>query len=318
MARAWRHGAYCGLLLLGSVFAGCVSQEKYDALKFENERLRETNQQLAADLERERGKSALCAAELERVESNLTQAQSMLDALRKAADGDKQTIDNLMKQLNDVLAKDKGPIVIDRPVAALPEPLDRALRDFAAKYPDRVSYDPATGSVKFGTDLLFDLGEDAIRGDAQQSLADFAEIIKSPAAAPFDVIIVGHTDNVPIRKTGTKAKHPTNWHLSVHRAIAVEAALAGDGVDSSRMGVMGYGEFRPIAPNTASGNQANRRVEMFIVRKDSVGLSHGGAAPASPRGKAAPAKATPRTNAAPGAPAPAEPAGEAETGQPRA
>ena len=37
----------------------------------------------------------------------------------------------------------------------------------------------------------------------------------------FDLVVAGHTDDVPIKKAATKAKHPTNWHLSVHRAISV-------------------------------------------------------------------------------------------------
>ena len=90
--------------------------------------------------------------------------------------------------------------------------------------------------------------------------------MNSSAGSGYIARIVGHTDNVPIGRPETKAKHPTNWHLSVHRAIAVKDLLTRTGVDPSRMSVAGYGEHRPIAPNSAKGNDLNRRVEIYLVR----------------------------------------------------
>ena len=74
-------------------------------------------------------------------------------------------------------------------------------------------------------------------------------------------------------RAATKAKHPTNWHLSAHRAISVQKILAGAGVAESRTAVVGMGEFRPIEPNKANkgGNPRNRRVEMYIVPAKSIG-----------------------------------------------
>ena len=43
-------------------------------------------------------------------------------------------------------------------------------------------------------------------------------------------------------------------------------ALRDGGVASTRLGVMGHGEFRPAAGNTTrDGKQKNRRVEVFLV-----------------------------------------------------
>ena len=75
---------------------------------------------------------------------------------------------------------------------------------------------------------------DALRG--------FSDIIKSPAAAGFEVIVVGHTDNKPISRPQTKQNHPTNWHLSAHRSIAVANVLLRNGYQPERVGVMGCGE----------------------------------------------------------------------------
>lgn len=91
--------------------------------------------------------------------------------------------------------------------------------------------------------------------------------MNTPEAREFDLVIVGHTDDVPIRRAATRQAHPTNWHLSAHRAISVLNNLSKYGLEQERMAIKGYGEFRPVEPNRPNkgGNPANRRVEIFIV-----------------------------------------------------
>jgi len=70
--------------------------------------------------------------------------------------------------------------------------------------------------------------------------------------------VVGHTDN-----TGTSSY---NQALSEQRARAVRGILINGGVSSSRVSAFGAGESRPVASNgSASGRQANRRVEIYIT-----------------------------------------------------
>ncbi|PIQ87934.1 MAG: hypothetical protein COV73_01520 [Candidatus Omnitrophica bacterium CG11_big_fil_rev_8_21_14_0_20_43_6] len=73
----------------------------------------------------------------------------------------------------------------------------------------------------------------------------------------------GHTDNVPISKSGWKS----NWELSTARALSVLHYLAGEqGVSPERLSAIGYGEYRPLASNeTADGRKQNRRVEIVIL-----------------------------------------------------
>jgi chemotaxis protein MotB len=91
--------------------------------------------------------------------------------------------------------------------------------------------------------------------------------MNSEQGKQFDLLIAGHTDDVPIKKAATRAKHPTNWHLSVHRSISVLNIMTSNGIAPKRVSVRGFGEYRPIAENKAKqgGNVANRRVEVFIV-----------------------------------------------------
>ena len=150
----------------------------------------------------------------------------------------------------------------------LPMELTAMLEDFAESNP-MVAFDKETGKLKFKSDLLFELGSDKVAADGISSIQTLSDIMKTGEAKDFDVIIAGHTDDVPIGKSVTRATHQTNWHLSVHRAISVLNAMVKDGIKPTRLSVRGFGEYRPLAPNAPGnkGNAANRRVEMFIVYK---------------------------------------------------
>jgi chemotaxis protein MotB len=130
-----------------------------------------------------------------------------------------------------------------------------------------ITFDEATGMVKFKSDLLFEKGSDVVAAEAAELIKKLCEIVNSKAAEGFDVIIAGHTDDMPIRKTETMSQHPTNWHLSVHRAISVEKLMETNGINPKRLSVRGFGEYRPLEANEADkkGNPMNRRVEIYLV-----------------------------------------------------
>ena len=150
----------------------------------------------------------------------------------------------------------------------LPVELSTLLEDFANSV-EMVSYDSNRGVVKFQNDLLFETGSDTVASNAIAAVKSLSELLNSAQALQFDIIIAGHTDDERIGKPETRAKHPTNWHLSAHRAISVLNLMAQNKVASERLSVRGFGEFRPAAPNKPNmkGNPQNRRVEIFIVSK---------------------------------------------------
>jgi len=150
----------------------------------------------------------------------------------------------------------------------LPVELSTMLEDFAEGR-KMVTYDSDRGIVKFESDLLFEKGSDRVASAAAGAIKSLCGILNSEQGKKFDIIIAGHTDNIPIGKPATRAKHPTNWHLSAHRAISVLDVMAKSGVAQERMSVRGFGEFRPIAENKPNkrGNPQNRRVEIYIVPK---------------------------------------------------
>ena len=151
--------------------------------------------------------------------------------------------------------------------AALPVELSTMLEDFAKQQPDMVTYDSSRGIVKFRSDLLFDKGSDTVAASAIEAVKSLSTILNSEQGKKFDIIIAGHTDDIPIQKPATRAKHPTNWHLSSHRAIAVLKVMESNNIEPKRMSARGFGEYRPVAENKPNkgGNPQNRRVEIYIV-----------------------------------------------------
>jgi chemotaxis protein MotB len=152
--------------------------------------------------------------------------------------------------------------------AALPVELSTLLEDFA-KNNDMVDYDSERGIVKFRSDLLFDKGSDQVATTAVAAIKSLCGILNTEGGKEFDILIAGHTDDIPIQRPATREKHPTNWHLSVHRAISVLNVMRSNDIAPERMSVRGFGEYRPIAPNgpNKTGNEQNRRVEIYIIPK---------------------------------------------------
>ena len=84
---------------------------------------------------------------------------------------------------------------------------------------------------------------------------------------PGQVIVAGHSDNVPIRTV----RFPSNWHLSLARASSVAKVLTGYLQDAGRMSVDGRADNEPIASNkTAEGRAENRRIEIILIKEGAV------------------------------------------------
>jgi outer membrane protein OmpA-like peptidoglycan-associated protein len=112
-------------------------------------------------------------------------------------------------------------------------------------------------TIRLSGSILFDFDSDAIRPDAQRSLAEILEVVEAYAGRP--VRVEGHTDSI--------ASESYNQKLSERRAQAVADWLAAHDIEPSRLKVVGWGESEPVADNsTAEGRQQNRRVELIIEK----------------------------------------------------
>ena len=110
--------------------------------------------------------------------------------------------------------------------------------------------------------ILFPSGNADLSNESKPILDKMAQLIKT---LPNDIRVEGHTDNVPI---DTK-EFPSNWHLSIARATNTAYYLMHhDGLKPERVSVVGYSEYKPIAPNdTPESRSLNRRVDIVILNK---------------------------------------------------
>lgn len=108
----------------------------------------------------------------------------------------------------------------------------------------------------------FDFDKSTLRPDAVAILDEAIAILRQ--YPDLRVEVAGHTDSI-----GSDAY---NQGLSERRAQAVYDYLMANGIDSGRLvGPVGYGESRPIAPNTnpdgsdnPEGRAQNRRTELNV------------------------------------------------------
>ncbi len=256
---------------VAGLFAGCKSLDEYRQLEMAHRRTEAEKQNLETELYDARSNNENLRVKLAAAEDKLADREKVVTNLQSENEGLQKAFGKAQSTLETLASKDMftDPIVIE---TKLPAELDSALKDFAGQHPSEVKYDPQRGIVKWTSDLVFALGSDIVKDSARDSLTQFADIMKSPAAQGFDVLVVGHTDDRPISRPETRQKHPTNWHLSAHRAIAVGNVLIDRGITPERVGVTGFGEYRPIADNaTEAGRQQNRRVEIYVVPSGSIG-----------------------------------------------
>lgn len=110
--------------------------------------------------------------------------------------------------------------------------------------------------------VLFASGKADLKEPAKKVLAPIAAELKK---IPNDVIIEGHTDNVPIKK----GKYPSNWELSMARAYTVLQFMQEQGLSAKHLAGIGYGENRPVGNNaTVEGRARNRRIEISLMKTD--------------------------------------------------
>ncbi len=108
--------------------------------------------------------------------------------------------------------------------------------------------------------LLFASGAADVKATAFVTLDSIASVIRT---LPNDVRVEGHTDTMPI----ATAEFPSNWHLSVSRAVNTAYYLiTRHGLNPDKIAVVGYSEFKPLVDNSTDENRArNRRVDIVII-----------------------------------------------------
>ena len=113
--------------------------------------------------------------------------------------------------------------------------------------------------ITFAGDAAFVPGGAELRPEFTKFLRGVARIVRHLANP---VLVEGHTDDLPIRTDA----YTSSWALSTMRAVnVVRYFLEEERISMYRLSAVGYGETRPLYPNTSPENRArNRRMNIII------------------------------------------------------
>lgn len=196
-----------------------------------NAKYNELMKKSMSDAERFNNALKIKAEELEAREKRLAELQSIIN---------KQ--DSLLNALNDVVKK--------------------ALLAFNS---DEISVEMKNGKVyvSLSDKLLFKSGSALVEEKGLGAIKTLADVLNKNV--DIDVLIEGHTDDVPIKT----AKYADNWSLSADRALSIVRLLSDEHkVNPKRLVAAGRSEFYPKASNeTAEGRAKNRRTEIILSPK---------------------------------------------------
>lgn len=159
-----------------------------------------------------------------------------------------------VQQLEDVLARK------DSAVNALKSKITNALLGYD-KGDLTVTNKNGKIYVSLAEKLLFPSGKTTINQKGQEALNKLAKVLQKDTS--INIMIEGHTDNVPLRSS---AAMKDNWDLSVLRATSIVRLLVSNGVEPTQITAAGHSKFMPVATNTTpEGRALNRRTEIILT-----------------------------------------------------
>ncbi len=142
----------------------------------------------------------------------------------------------------------------DRPGCPNPRPLAFIERD-QIRITRQVHFDTNRWSIETSDPVL--------SRENHEVLDDVVSILRFHSAIQR-LEVQGHTDDRCVACPGGPRRY--NFTLSENRAQAIQQYLVEHGVDPARLTARGYGQSRPVQPNTTeAGRQANRRVQFQIL-----------------------------------------------------
>jgi len=259
-------GIFVGIVLINS----CVPQKKYQEVNVRNAEmmrsLRATEndldstqqsmkqlQELMVNMEDSLAKEQQAKAELA---SRLENAMSTSSSVRQELSDKEQRLMEQQETL-DMLQKllDEQKAIMEN----LKTTMDKALVQYQS---DELQVYEQDGKlyVSMQDKLLFPSGSATVNRDGREALGKLAEVLNS--SPDIQVMVEGHTDNVPIQ-----GRFEDNWALSTARASAIVRILTDTyDVIPERVIAAGRSFYYPKASNeTEEGRAKNRRTEIILT-----------------------------------------------------
>jgi len=205
--------------------------------------------------------------DLQSTQTNLVKREEELKKMSEELNTKKQNLDNLtgelkvkeskLNELQSILNKK------DSVVNALRKKVSDALFGFENK---GLTITKKNGKVYVSMDenLLFASGSFEVAPNGVTALKKLAKVLEDNA--DINVMIEGHTDNVPYNGVSPVKD---NWDLSVMRATTVLKILVNNSkINPSRLTAAGRSQYSPVdAANTKEARSKNRRTEIILTPK---------------------------------------------------
>ncbi len=237
-------------------------ETNYDRLLATYENLLDQNQKLMEGQEIE---SARILRRLKETQEDLQKREDELNRTAAQMDEKERNLNQLMSELGEkerrvfelesILARQ------DSTVQALRRTVSNALLGFEGQ---GLTVEIKKGKVYVSLEesLLFASGSTNVDSRGVNALRQLATVLANNP--DINVLIEGHTDDVPLRP-GSAIRD--NWDLSVLRATAiVRILLQNSNIEPQRLTAAGRGEYMPIDPaKTPQARQKNRRTEIILT-----------------------------------------------------
>lgn len=240
------------------------TKELYNELNTSYQQLVANNEKLLAHNQDETKK---VIGQLQMTQEELQKKQDELNRQQEQLQKKETTLNDLQSQLkereakvnelNSILAKK------DSTVNALKKTVSNALTRFEGNGLT-VSMKNGKVYVSLEEQLLFASGSIVVDKKGIDALKKLANVLEKNT--DINVLIEGHTDNVPLKGSG---EMKDNWDLSVLRATSVVKILLANGdVAPVRLTPAGKSEFMPVDKgNSAEARKKNRRIEIILTPK---------------------------------------------------
>lgn len=205
--------------------------------------------------------AAARASEAEAAQALLETKLAALEAERAKLASEKDQLNTEKTQLSQTVQEQEAELAR---LKATFEDLQDKMKKEIAEGAIRLTQNGGRLQVDLVDKVIFDSGDASISARGQEVLTRLGGVL-----AKVDdklIQVSGHTDDSPPSQK-LQATFPTNWELSVARAVNVVRFLQDKGgVPAKRMLAAGYGDTRPLAANASpQGRARNRRIELLLI-----------------------------------------------------
>ncbi len=243
----------------------------YELLLKQNKELRNG---MAVENTKLSGQLNVTQEELLRKQDELKKSSELLEQKQKELAQNQKDLEQKQKDFQDVNEKLK---LREARVAELENTMkqkDQAVADLKKKISDALTGFEGKGLtitqkngkiyVSMDETLLFASGSIKVEPKGVEALKKLAKVLEQNP--DINVMVEGHTDDVPMKGTG---EIKDNWDLSSLRATSiVKIITSNSSTDPTRLSAAGRGEYFPLdASKTVEARKKNRRTEIILTPK---------------------------------------------------